>query len=354
MRKLDPKDRKRQRRKALRRYKRLVKKRRKTRLTIGRKSQQADCLIAPFQMDIDKERPRDKLLAFIKRLRVAIISKGGQVCIDFSKTEKLLAGGTLLFVAELRRAISLAKPQTRVVCIPPQKRLIAQVFQQIGIFRLLQYRKKIPTGQHDDVIHWRFATGHGAQGEKYEDILGAYDGRIAPALSNKLYQGLTEAMTNAHHHAYIAPRQDGLTVEKPIADWWMFSQERDGHLHVVFCDLGVGIPETLPSKHPPIWRKLVETCGADGVNDDIAIQEATQLEASRTGQNYRGRGLGQMVKAVTENFHGSIDIYSNRGRYTVSAGRQDKRKNYKSSIFGTLIAWAVPMPKEERIYETQD
>ncbi|TAN46789.1 MAG: ATP-binding protein [Methylococcaceae bacterium] len=331
-----------------------MKERKRNLSLISRKHLQATYFVAPPLMDIRKAKPRSKLLAFIKRLRIAIITKGGHVCIDFSNTEKLVASGTLLFVAELRRSISLAKHKTRVSCIPPKKRLIAQVFQQVGVFRLVGYRKKINIGQHDDVVHWCFATGHGAEGEKFDDILGNYDGRIATALSRKLYQGITEAMTNAHHHAYISPRQDGLLVDRQVRDWWMFSQEKDDYLHVVFCDLGVGIPETLPRKHPSIWQKLLETLVASNVDDARVIQEATKLEKSRTEQHHRGRGLGQMVKAVTENFHGSIDIYSNQGRYTVSAGRQDKLRNYESSILGTLISWTIPISKREHIYYAQN
>lgn len=228
------------------------------------------------------------------------------------------------------------------------------MLQQIGVFRFLRYSKHVNVGMHDDVVHWRFATGHGAQGEKYEDILGSYDGRIAAALSSKLYEGLTEAMTNAHHHAYIASRQDGLEVQEDIKDWWMFSQERNGQLHVVFCDLGVGIPETLSEKHPSTWRKLLAAFGADGVDDAKVIREATKLERSRTGQHYRGRGLCQMVKAVTNNFHGSISIYSNRGCYIVHSREREKLVTHDKSILGTIIAWAVPIPKQENVYEAQN
>lgn len=48
-----------------------------------------------------------------------------------------------------------------------------------------------------------------------------------------------------------------------------------------------------------------------------------------------------MVKAVTNDFHGHLMIYSNSGCYSV--GRKEELHDYKTSIMGTLIAWRIPL-----------
>lgn len=302
---------------------------------------------APAIFDLYEAKHRDRLLRFLEQLRVSIVVERKPVCLDFTGVEKLIADATLLFLAELKRTIKLA-PEIKIRCIPPRKRKIAQVFQKIKIFKILRHSKLYSYIADHDVVHWRFATGSDVEGNKYDDILGVYDGQIAEKLSNKLYVGLTEAMTNVHNHAYLLTRQDGLDQNGIVKDWWMFSQERDGFLHVVFCDLGAGIPQTMPIKHPTVIQQLIRFTQIKSrkPSDAEIIEEATKLKVSGTGLSHRGRGLSQMVKAVANDFHGDLFLYSNFGCFVV--GREKKLIDYKTSIMGTLIAWRIPLtnPKE--------
>jgi len=301
---------------------------------------------APAIFDLDETKHRNKLMNFLGQLRVSIVVEQNPVCLDLVGIEKLNAGATLLFSAELRRAVKLA-PTTKIRCIPPRKRKIAQVFQKIEVFKILRHHKRYDCTNDHDVIHWRFATGHDVEGNKYDDILGDYDGRIAEKLSSKLYVGLTEAMTNVHNHAHLLPRKDGLDPKNIVRDWWMFSQDRDSYLQVVFCDLGAGIPETLPIKHPNVWQQLfrVAQMKSSTPSDAEIIQEATKLKVSGTGLRHRGRGLSQMLKAVASDFHGDLRIYSNSGYLEV--GTKPKLHDHNTSIMGTLIAWRIPLINHE-------
>lgn len=213
-----------------------------------------------------------------------------------------------------------------------------QVLKQIQLFDLFRYRKRI-IATFKNVRHWRYATGHCVDGEKYESILGAFEGQVADALLDRLFRGITEAMTNCHHHAYILPRQDGLSVQPAMKDWWMFSQENDGYLSVVFCDLGVGIPTTLPVKRPGLWKRIT---GRGQVGDGEVIKQALEDSKTRTGKSYRGKGLKQLLEAAQMFEGGSLRIYSNGGCYTYERG-QEKVREFGNSILGTLIQWKVPI-----------
>lgn len=196
--------------------------------------------------------------------------------------------------------------------------------------------------QDDDVIHWRYAHGDRVEGYKYDEILGKYDGQITSVLSTKLYNGLTEAMTNAKHHAYIRVRPDGLGVTKPKRDWWMFSQERDNQLSVVFCDLGIGIPGSLPIQQPILWKRIL--LGGKMTDGDI-IKEAIADSYTRTGKHYRGKGLGQLVNVVAKESDSVLLIYSNKGCYTCTSGSETVR-NFIGSVQGTVIFWRLTLRKE--------
>ncbi|MDD4979541.1 MAG: hypothetical protein PHI29_13020 [Gallionella sp.] len=292
---------------------------------------------APDTFTISSADKRQHLLHFLSKLREAVILRKRSVRIDLRGTQKMFADGTLLFYAELCR-INRLEDRVKVRCLPPRSRKIAQVLKQVGIFDLLGYWKKIET-THVDVIHWRSAKGHEVVGEKFDEVLGHYDGQITEVLSKNLYLGFTEAMTNCHHHAYIGVRQDGLNVADEPKEWWMFSQERNGLLTVVFCDLGIGIPGTLPIKQPTLWQRI-QHFGSK--LDAHAIQEAIGESRTRTGLHHRGKGLKQLVDVIAQVEGGQVNIFSNRGCFTLKSGSESIAQ-FKDNIYGTLIHWQVPI-----------
>lgn len=297
---------------------------------------------APMLFDIDQPTNRKHLLDFLAALRSKVTNGHcSDIKIDFFETKKMWAAGTLLFKAEVYRLKQIVDGEIKFSCIPPRKNKVAQVLKQTGIYKLLGHKTKIiPTS--DDVVYWRHAHGNHVEGVKYDEVLGRYDGVIPNVVASGLYLGLTEAMTNCHHHAYIASRQDGLGQTNEPKNWWMFSQERDGELSVVFCDLGVGIPETLPLKQPKLWAKLKNAFGFLPPPDAEAISEAIVESRSRTTKHYRGKGLRQLVDVIEKTPQAKLLLHSNRGKYTFING-ESKLHNYDDSIMGTLIAWTVPI-----------
>lgn len=253
----------------------------------------------------------------------------------------MIADGTLLFVAELRRLIKHVEGKVQISYVPPKNDKVAQVMQQLGLCDLLGFKTEV-VPKDDDVVNWRYAQGSQVDGQKYEDVLSKYDGEIAPSMQEKLFTGITEAMTNVLNHAYDLPRDDGLNIAD-AKEWWMFSQEMDGFLSVAFCDLGAGIPRTLPIKRPSLWQriaKLGKSHDADII--DYAVRDST----SRTRESHRGHGLGQIVRVVQAIAEAEVVIYSNRGTYVRRQGRK-KLYWHRDSILGTLIFWKVPLQGKE-------
>lgn len=167
---------------------------------------------------------------------------------------------------------------------------------------------------------------------------------MAPELHSELYKGVAEAMTNARHHAYIDVRNDGFNIRHTTdTPWWMFSQVRDGRLTVAIADLGIGIPATLPLKQPTTWKSIFNKLGRLP-RDGEAIEAAVSEGQSRLGKKHRGRGLGQIVRAVEVGDNGRIIILSNRGYYQRRDG-QSVTGDHKTSIQGTLICWSTTLKK---------
>jgi len=304
-----------------------------------RRHLQHEVLLAPTQFDLLNKEYRQALLKFIRRMwQITYIDKNSLV-IDFSATNKMISDGALLFRSELCLLLPNLGQNVAIKCKPPNNRKICQVLEQIGVFELLNYSSGIQPVD-EDVIHWKIAQGACAEGEKYESILGDYDGVMPRELSEGFYVGVTEAMTNCAQHAYIEARMENCHVEPISTKWWMFSQRKDEHLYVVFCDLGIGIPRSLPIKKPSLFKSVLKLFNK--VSDAVLIREAVKYSRSRTQQEHRGKGLKQFLSVLNNAPGGVLYIYSNKGCYTTgSAG--DRTLNFRDSIYGTMISWRIPL-----------
>lgn len=286
------------------------------------------------------------LIRFINDIKKQTLKGRRNLILDLSKTVKLHAEATIYFYAEIDRLIDCF-PKIRIRFIPPLHSVTREVLVQIGFYSLLKMDHVIDCNSAD-AVHWRKARGQGAQGEKYDDVVGHYDGVFAESITSDLYIGTTEAMTNAHHHAYLDIRGDGIRTPKEYRPWWMFTQEKDGFLSVVFCDLGIGIPQSLPRSPDEGWRKWWSTMVRLGLNindDGLLIEGAIRHSRTRTKMEHRGKGLRQIIETVSAVTNGRANILSNHGWFTSTDG-SEYSGNFRFSIQGTIICWKVPLPNE--------
>lgn len=298
---------------------------------------------APEVFALDSIDCRSDFLDFAARLRTLCFRGVSRIKIDLANVKRLYPACTLLFAAEVFRLIEASAGKTMFRCIPPKASKPRKVLKQLGILdRLCCHIPDVPKGQ--DVVHWKLASGNDVRGEKFEETVGHYDGKIAEALSGGLYNGMVEAMKNSKQHAYIEDRADGLAIVPDGGPWWMLSQQREGNLFVAFCDLGIGIPGSLPKKWPEMVSGLLRS------SDSSMIEAASRLGRSRTNLSYRGRGLSHICEDVMLQGGGRVLILSNKGRYEISRGRDGaivhKAADFKDSILGTIIIWKVALKAE--------
>lgn len=248
-------------------------------------------LNAPIIFDIETPQNRPLLAQFLEDLREHFKNKPDQaLLIDFKGTQRFVASGTLLFYAELCRLVEY-RPNLQIRCTRPNNERASQVLQQIGVYKICHHPYRGQPNRHD-VVHWRVARGHIVDASQYASAIEEHEGKLAPPLVDGIYRGLAEAMTNVCHHAYIEQREDGLKHEGSH-DWWVFSQARDGYLYVALCDLGVGIPRTLPSTNQNLYMALKSKLGVKPA-DSECITAAIEESRSRTGRRERGKGLGDI------------------------------------------------------------
>jgi hypothetical protein len=291
------------------------------------------------------------VVSFVRDLVDLAVVQRKRVCIDFTRTRKCYADGTLLFYAELKRI--LKRNPLPLTCRLPKDRVVAQVLSHLGILKDLGYTKHIPS-RRDDVINWRafsgvFADATKGVGKAIENLGGISHGQI-----KKMYRSVSEALTNVTQHAYMEPRMDG-SGNADDSGWWMFVREQPDELLVNFCDLGVGVPYSVPKlpKHQTWLQQGLSTAlaavGVDYHRDGETIQVTVAEKRSRFRATHRGNGFGNMLESIAVADSGVLMIHSNRGSYTYrrEGGKETQEtRNYHDSLYGTLIVWQIKLGKE--------
>ncbi len=299
---------------------------------------------APKVFELRNKRTHRKLIGFLDTLKRQL-TQHQKICIDFSATEQMVVCGTLLFYAELRQLLKKPGVAKKLSCSNLNNTLVRQVLAHLGILDMLNYRRNV-TASHEQVICWKYAIGHTTNTEEVAGLLEK-NSALPEQKAKNLYRGISEAMTNVSHHAYPD------TSSKDSKDWFMFYREDKNTAFVGFCDLGVGIPETLPlttkksGEHNTFLKILIALFPKkQRFNDADYIRAAIELKRSRTGQNNRGKGLVDMINVIKNNT-GSLHILSNKGLYVYQCYNEQKQEYTKyyrhHSIGGTLILWSIPI-----------
>jgi hypothetical protein len=173
-------------------------------------------------------------------------------------------------------------------------------------------------------------------------------------------------MTNTVHHAYLKECKN--EKERDVAfeqeAWWMFSYENKKEIFLVFCDLGYGIPNTLPIKCPELYKSLIEendtlldkvarkmqTIFCSDTKIITAVAQGSRGLRTRTRALNRGKGIIRDICGFIEKISGTgrVTILSNKGEYTLwktKEGRATSTRENSQSINGTIIAIQARRPK---------
>lgn len=281
----------------------------------------------------------DSTVDFLSKLRSAFAASDKVVCVDFRATSLMVSAGTLLFYSELQR-LRYMYPEVPVRCFPSKDGTVNQVLEHLGIFKVLGFDSGVVPSR-PDVVSWRKASSSDIDGDKVGELLLKYKSLTSKA-SSSLFRGAGEAMFNVRH-AYLESRRDGLP-DVDLKKWWMFCRESEETMLVAVCDLGIGIPRSLPLKYPEehISALLSKFRGGAHSNDAKMIRAAMEIERSSTNLKGRGKGLKDFLKVVESTLGSRLYIFSNKGLVTYD-GSDLKTETFLRSIRGTLVIWVVPI-----------
>lgn len=327
---------------------------------------------APPKLDLYSPKNHEAFVAFLNDLRASVRSNK-KTLISFRNSTRITASAGLMLVAETDRLLK-AYPESRIRCSCPPKiitgkyktnvNLVEGALNKIGFFRLIGQPNNI-TSKSTSVSMWKQLSGHTADGSLADSLLKTLSDKISDASRRKIYRGAIEAIANCVEHAYPYARKDGLNIVD--SRWWMLVGIDNSDLCVIVCDLGVGIPETLPKKHPEKLLDMIRNSfGIFDSSDSEMIRASTHIRQTRTKMNNRGKG-GKDFRSITRNFPtASLIIRSNKGsffitgeeakpfksassrRFVQGTKNMESTLEHKTSIHGTLIEWNVPLQDLEK------
>jgi anti-anti-sigma regulatory factor len=296
---------------------------------------------APKELCLYKRINHQKLIIFIKQLRKIVLLKKLDLKIDFSKTTFCGASGVLLLVAELDRIYSITKNNRCVTGCNIKDETVRQVFKQIGLGKKLRIKDDIEITS-DDVKHWKYITGEGTEGSIAGELIEQFSHQVGDTISEEIYGAYIDAIDNVAGHAYVEKRciNDKFSEQR----WWVFAEIKNGRFITAACDLGMGIPRSLPAQG--MWEFALEQIDKAKLKkkDAHIIKAAFELTRTSTGEKKHGKGLQKMRNIVRIIGEGHISIYSNSGLYKYSIladGTIHEELHTTKNIMGTIVEWNV-------------
>ena len=233
---------------------------------------------------------------------------------------------------------------------------VRSLLNQIGFLELCGVdRNRGGVLEDDDSRVLKLRCGETTDGK----AIGVYLQDIGIDLTREdpsLMEAIMEAVTNTVHHAY---KNADLCVPHTVKSWWLVAalHKEDGDqrkLEVAVYDQGASIPRTLPSwdRYPFYvrkWKEFIETIGVleDGASPDDArydgdaIRLALEVGRSSTEEQFRGKGLNQIVSALDFCSAGTVVIYSRQGEFTLSKHSGLKSASRETPLTGTMVIWSL-------------
>jgi hypothetical protein len=282
----------------------------------------------------------------IRSIRRLALKEKRPVMLDFSDVTTLRPSALLLLLAEIHRS-RLMHGSSRMTGSYPKDPKIERMLDATGFFKLLGVKSRIKQKpQRYPMEHVGYhSEKHEVKGtvRKFRESLLGTKIVMSAAVRSRLYRAITEAMLNVSHHAYPVSKTK---MHPERGRWWLTGSvnRKAGILTIMFCDLGVGIPDTLPKIYTmELIRSVLSLLPGIKPDDAQMIRAGMTIGRTATGVEGRGRGLNDLRRFVEDVGVGELHIFSRKGHYLYDPVNGDKIVNYGIGMGGTLIMWSVPI-----------
>ncbi len=307
-------------------------------------------LLVPAHLLAERFKERSKILSLLTSALDILSTSNNKVRFDFSRVQRCYPGGMLMLLAYLEM-LSQTYPR-RVFARCPPRSMSGQLLNHFGLGSNLGVSSSSNAPTHESVVNWHYVTGTKIDGKKVSALLHKYKEIAGAEMPEGLYDVLSEALTNVHHHAY----SDETKLPEQMRRWWMFSryvepkESEPGNLYIAVYDVGHGIQNTMGRKLKAGelviegLKDLYEKAGGSWkVMDRLLLERAVVLNRSSTGLKNRGKGLPEMRDFIQSTESGSLQIISGFSQYASNSKSNSQVMSWSEKVLGTLILWDIPL-----------
>lgn len=315
------------------------------RAAANHKARQFIDIVVPEFLCLDKAY--EETAIFLQAVRESVLTTMVTIRLRFEDCKNIKPTAMLMLLSEVHRA-RLLRGQHALTGTYPKDHALLRRMCAMGFFKLLGIRSPLETPKTFPLEYIPFQSSNKrakhTTREMREGLLGE-NIKMQTLARRQLQRGVAEAMLNAITHAYP---EDAIKHPAVRNRWWIC-----GHYHppskkvwIMFCDLGVGIPRTLPRRYPlERIRGVLNMLPGMAPDDGEMVYAAMQLGRSSTEQLHRGKGLKDLLFFIDQAGAGDLQIFSNRGYYQYRGDGTEHKATLPASIGGTLIKWSVPLDK---------
>jgi hypothetical protein len=220
---------------------------------------------------------------------------------------------------------------TRITGNLPNDTGCQNILVQSGFFEHVRHKHTLPHADHGKMSHKesKKVDGKLAQ-ELVHRVMSALYGTPKPC--QPAYRALMESMSNTRDHAARTMME--------TETWWAtaYADTKNKLACFAFLDTGVGIFKSVKlGKIRRAYETVAKVIGFR--NDGLILMEILRGEVkSRTGLEYRGKGLPSMYNAIIASRLRSLIIVSNNVYANVGQG---DFHTLKQEFRGTLLYWEV-------------
>lgn len=203
-------------------------------------------------------------------------------------------------------------------------------FISSGFYELLETKDNFPkdrTGENFQII-----SANKVEPEQYKKLIDFVQDKFECVSRDTkfLFDMISELITNTVNHAY--DEDSGSEFEK---NWFLAAKvKNENTINITFFDIGLGIPTT-------VNRTFYERFGRKfAITDNKLILTALQgMNRSKTGLDYRGRGLPRIFDICNDKKVRNMKIISSKG--FISLNKDVICDEIKTGIIGTLFSWDI-------------
>ena len=258
---------------------------------------------------------------------------------DLSMVEEITPDAIMYLISLIKNLRRIRTLQVKCMGNFPKNKEAKKMIIESGFYDFMgsSYSKKVKFNKK----HMQICSGMHADGKLASSIcdfvIVTY--QVNRKRTKRLYPIIIELMTNTYQHAYELE-----TKSLMINYWYIFAEAKNGYVHFVFLDTGVGIPRT-------IYRKLKEKI-KDFLYSDESLYLKSVLEGefrSETKQENRGKGLPGIYEDIQNNEIQNLNIISCKGKcYVDSKSKRIETKRLDNSFEGTLFSWDIKIENETK------